>query len=107
MAKRKTKAQIEQDKYARLWQRVHDVVSGACGRLFDESLESDADDMIGLEEAARVIGALQDTFKGPREETEGGKIFHPYDHLFLIRNLDHFCDVRSITDFLFDAGVRA
>lgn len=104
MAKRKTKAQREREKYEALWQRVYDVVCGACGRAFDEDIDTETCEWLSLEEASRVIPALRALFAV--EDFEGSTC-PGNEWLFSLHNLDHFDSPGSITDYFFEHGVRA
>jgi len=97
MTKRKNKAQREAEQRSALFQRVYDVVSGACGQEYEEGR------VMGQEEARRVRGALLGLFRGDR--------LHPHTSVcefdYLFRCPERLGDTGSITNFLFEHGVRA
>lgn len=102
MAKRKTKAQREQEQYDALYQRVYDVVCGACGRAFDDDGESD---FLCPEDLSRVIPALQALFE--RKGHRGDEVVTLNEYLFMPHNLNHYDTVSSIASFLWEHEVRA
>ena len=90
--KRKTKAQREAEAKDALQQRIQDIYSGACGRRC-----SDGDDWPSLEEVARVIPAIRETFGEPVKDWLGWRA----------HNLGKFESVGAATEYLFDHGFRA
>lgn len=89
--KRQSKADKEAAQKAALRQRIRDMVAGACGE--------DPDDdqfFMTMEPASRLLPALEKTF---------GKDGNGY--LWRSHCLDRYENVDSITEFLFQNGVRA
>lgn len=95
MAKRKTKAQREQEQYDALYQRVSDIMLGACGHIYFEEM-----DYMCLSDASRFVPALKTAFG-----REYGDSTNHY--LFSLHSLDEFDCIESTTKHLFDGGVRA
>lgn len=98
MTKRLTKKQREEKAKAALEQRIQDTVNGATGGYFDSG-----EDWLTAENLSRVVPALRDTFQG--EKDEHGRC--PWSYCFDLHNLNHYDDVSSITNFLFEQGIRA
>lgn len=94
MSKRRTKAQLETAAYCALWQRVADVVSGACGCAVHEET------ILGAEELSRVVPALKANFLCTEEGKANSYLFEPHC-------LNHYGSPNEIADFLFGSGVRA
>lgn len=99
MSKRKTKKQRERDQKDTLRNNVWCVCCGAMGMNVDVD-----NDIIGVEELSRIAPALREMFRG-EQVTDAGACRR--DHLFSLSNLDSFYCVNSITDLLFNHGVRA
>jgi len=108
MTKRKTNAQREAEQRSALFQRVYDVVSGACGRVL-ESQDSIECEWLVPDELSRAVPALKEMFSGDQALDAQDKPTGDWenDHLFELHYLDRFTSVGSITDFLFEHGVRA
>lgn len=89
--KRKTKSQREIAAKAALRQRVADIASGAAGYRFDAEDEFATADFL-----SRFVNALKDQLNtGDRE------------YAFGLHCLQHFDNVDSTTDHLFECGFRA
>jgi hypothetical protein len=98
MAKRKTKQQREKEAKDALLQRVADLASGACGRNMEVE-----DDFFVPEDLALLITAIRERLNLPKfgeNNPESYIVQNPY-------NLRHFTDVYTLTNFLFEQGVRA
>jgi len=97
--KRKTKAQREEEAKLALRQRVHDIACGAAGFQFDQDSEFATADFL-----ERFVPALKAQFEF-EEKTEQGTTSNKY--LFEVRNLHHYDNIDSTTEFLFTNQVRA
>jgi hypothetical protein len=88
MAKKLT---IKEKQKAALHQRVNDICNGAGGRVMEN------DDWLLSADLSRAVPVLQETFD-PEEKQK---------FIWASRNLDHYENARTITDFLFTNGIRA
>ena len=100
MSKRETKAQREARQHRELWEKVYAVVCGACGRAFDEAYGTDSSEWLSAEELSRAVPALRDLFEGDEE-------CPLFRYCFQLHNLNHFESPHTITEFLWEQGVRA
>jgi hypothetical protein len=94
--KRKTKEQRDTEGRAALRQRVHDIACGAAGYQFDGEEE-----WATAEFLSRFLPALKAQF-GESPDPQIGR-----DYLWAITNLNHYNDIDTTADFLFEHGVRA
>lgn len=97
--KRKSKEQREAEAKASLRQRVADIACGAAGYQFDNGEE-----FAGAEFLSRFVPALQAVFG---EETDDGKVKSSNNYLFNTLNLNHYDNIDTATDFLYEHHVRA
>ena len=96
MAKRLTKQQkIELEKTA-LYQRIEDIVLGACNGDVDQ-LSSDA--CIFPKTLGNILQAMKAAFD-PEDSEE-------LKHLWFFWNFEHYERVDKMVEFYFNAGVRA
>lgn len=92
--KRKTKVQREAELKAALYQRVHDVYSGAAGKSWDTNGDGD---FATADTLTNVIPALDCIF--------GAQLDARY--MWQAHCLKYFDNPESATDHLFSAGIRA
>lgn len=92
--KRKTKAQREAEQKAALYQRIHDVYSGAVGAQWDSR---DGGDFADAETLTNVMWALRCIFADQSE----------HEFYWDIHHIKYFDNPEKAADFLFDAGFRA
>lgn len=92
--KRKTKAQRESERKAALYQRVHDVYSGALGAKWDSEGNGD---FANAEQLTDIMWALKCLF-GQQSE---------HEYYWNIHHIKYFDTPESATEYLFDAGFRA
>ena len=98
MVKKKTKEQREYEQRQALRQRVEDICAGATyGEVYEYSVDQYP---FSATDLSRIVPALQKAFLCMEEGRHN-------DYLFRPMQLDHYENVDSITDFLFDHGVRA
>jgi hypothetical protein len=101
--KRKTKEQREAAAKAALRQRVEDIAMGAAG--FDFTVEGEFATANFL---SRFMPALKVQFGYDRVPDETKPQKRESNHyLFALHNLEHFDNIDSTADFLFENGVRA
>lgn len=93
--KRKTKEQREQEQIDALRVRILYIATGAAGYDMDNEEEH-----FTPEALSRFIPALEVFFLCEEEGKQNKYLFNP-------RNLDHYENVDSVTEFLFEQGVRA
>jgi hypothetical protein len=98
--KRKTKEQREEIARAALRQRIEDIALGAEG---DEGVLDKNGWFAGAHCLSRLIPALRARFGLDDEGNERTDI----KYLWYPSNLDSFDNVDTITDFLYEHGVRA
>jgi len=96
--KRKTKEQREAEEKAALRRSIEDIVLGAEG---DRGVLED-DWFANATTLSRLVPALRARFG----EDSKGEVIKKTEHLWWAINLDHYENVDSITNFLFDHGVR-
>ena len=89
MKKRLTKEQREEAAKNALLQRVQDIYSGACGRLWD------SEDSVTATELSTIVPAIR-------------AVFGIDENLFLVRpwNLDKYETPWTAAEFLFKYGIR-
>jgi len=90
--KRKTKTQREAEQINALFQRIHDIYSGAIGQKWPLG-----EQWATAEELPNIIWACKEIF-GPQQECEWP---------FSIHSISHFNTPESACDHLFTAGYRA
>lgn len=94
MAKRKTKAQREEEQRAALFRRIADIY---CGVIGESQHNLDEDDIVWLDVDgyAKVHRAISEAFGWKREHLRGPHC------------AENFKTARTLTDWLFDNGYRA
>ena len=98
MAKRKTKEQREAEQYDALRQRVLDICAGATyGEIYEIETEQYP---FCATDLSRIVMALRRAFLCEEEGKHNCYLFVPIQ-------LNHYETVETITDFLFEHGVRA
>lgn len=91
MAKRKTREQRNEIALLKLFQRILDIYSGACGEL-RESEEW----FVGGKELSRIVPAIASAFGIPKD-----------DYRVSAFSLHHYSDPDTLTDFLFEYNIRS
>jgi hypothetical protein len=94
--KRKTKEQRDTEAQAALRRRVHDIACGAAGYQFDAEGE-----WATAEFLSRFVPALKAQF-GESPDPQISR-----DYLWRIDCLNHYDNIDTAADFLFENGVRA
>lgn len=98
MAKRKTKQQREYEQRQALRQRVEDICAGATyGECYE--CKPDSGYVFCPTDLSRIVPACKKAFLCEEEGKHNDYLFNPMQ-------LDHYENIDSITDFLFDHGVR-
>lgn len=100
MVRRRTKEQREADAREALRQRVEDIAVGAAG--FDFKAEGE---FATAEFLSRFLPALKVQFGWVKNEGEKNRSSN--DYLWEPYNFEHYDNINSTTDFLFDHAVRA